>query len=164
LVRKKWRTSDMFFNVRRGCPVVGAKAASVPTLTSIGLDDVGVVATGVVVPDFSPTAFLMGRLAGVSALATVAVAATFFAVAVLAGRVARLAGVALFVAFFAAVLVGRLVGAERLAATALVGRFARLAGATFFATFFAVVFVARRDRTGRSVMVCTSLLAWEAPH
>src|ERR1700753_57066 len=36
LVRKKCRTSDMFFNRRREDWALGAKAASVPTLTSLG--------------------------------------------------------------------------------------------------------------------------------
>src|SRR6476620_1125394 len=39
LVRKKWRTSEMFFNRRRGCPPPEAKAASVPTLTSRGVGE-----------------------------------------------------------------------------------------------------------------------------
>src|SRR6476659_1367726 len=106
LVRKKWRTSEMFFNRRRDCPDPGAKAASVPTLISVGLAE----------------AF-----------------------------VARLTGGAV-------------------AATVLVGRFTRLAGLAFLAgtflagAFLPVVFVARRDRTGRSVMVCTSLLASDSSH
>src|SRR4029079_9306031 len=37
LVRKKWRTSEMFFNRRRGCPPPEAKAASVTTLSSRGV-------------------------------------------------------------------------------------------------------------------------------
>jgi hypothetical protein len=45
-------------------------------------------------------------------------------------------------------------------ATVLAADFARLAGLAFLVG----VFVARRDRTGRSVMVCTSLLASDSPH
>src|SRR6185312_6594623 len=37
LVRKKCRTSEMFFSRRRGCAEPEAKAASVPTLTSRSL-------------------------------------------------------------------------------------------------------------------------------
>src|SRR6185312_12558224 len=133
LVRKKWRTSEMFFNLRRVCPEPDAKAASVPTLTSIGLADGDVSVAGVVAPDFRPTAFLRGRLAGASAVAVARAAAAIreaaaFAAAVLVGRVACLAGAAFF--------------------------------AVFFATFLAADLVARADRTGRSLMVCTSLLVW----
>jgi len=39
-----------------------------------------------------------------------------------------------------------------------------LAPAFLAVVFLTVAFVARRDRTGRSVMVCTSLLASESPH
>ena len=45
LVRKKCRTSEMFFSRRRGCPEPEANAASVPTLTSRGLG-VGLGAAG----------------------------------------------------------------------------------------------------------------------
>ena len=105
LVRKKCRTSEMFFNRRRVCPVPEAKAASVPTLISVGL---------------------------------------------------------------AEAVVGRLVGGAA-AATVLAGRFTARRAPSWRPTFLAVVFltvafVARRDRTGRSVMVCTSLLASESPH
>jgi hypothetical protein len=65
-------------------------------------------------------------------------------------------------------VVGRLIGGAA-AATVLVGRFTCLAGAFLAAAFLAVVFLAVvfaacRDRTGRSVMVCTSLLASQSPH
>src|SRR3954470_3604174 len=75
LVRKKCRTSEMFFNRRRVCPVPGAKAASVPTLISVGLAEA-----------------VVGRLTGGAAAATV-----------LAGRFTFLAGAFLAGAFFAAV-------------------------------------------------------------
>src|SRR6478752_6910486 len=45
LVRKKCRTSEMFFSRRRGCPELAANAASVPTLTS-GALAVGLLAVG----------------------------------------------------------------------------------------------------------------------
>src|SRR5436190_17849846 len=95
----------MFFNRRRVCPVPEAKAASVPTLISVGLAEA-----------------VVGRLTGGAAAATV-----------LAGRFTRLAGAFLAAAF--------------------------LAGAFLAVAFLTVVFAACRDRTGRSVMVCTSLLA-----
>src|SRR6185295_7285241 len=71
LVRKKWRTSEMFFSRRRDCPEPGAKAASVPTLTSVGLADTVPAplvvpdfrATPLVVPDFRPTDLGLGRFA-----------------------------------------------------------------------------------------------------
>src|SRR5215813_5703999 len=61
LVRKKWRTSEMFFSFLRGCPVGEANAASVPTLISFGLaDEAGV---RLAVPDFNPTDLVLGRFA-----------------------------------------------------------------------------------------------------
>src|SRR3954454_15658846 len=105
LVRKKCRTSEMFFSRRRVCPVPGAKAASVPTLISVGLAEA-----------------VVGRLIGGAAAATV-----------LVGRFTCLAGAFLAAAFL---------------------------GVAFLAVvFLAVVFAACRDRPGRSVMLCTSLLA-----
>jgi hypothetical protein len=62
------------------------------------------------------------------------------------------AGAALTSVGLAAAVLVRLVAPD-FAATDLVLR--RLAAG---AAFLAVVFVARRDRTGRSLMVCTSLL------
>jgi len=55
LVRKKCRTSEMFFSRRRGCPEPEANAASVPTLTSRGL---GAGPARRVVVDFLAVAFL----------------------------------------------------------------------------------------------------------
>jgi hypothetical protein len=60
LVRKKCRTSEMFFKCRRGAPEPVAKAASVPTLTSRSL---GVGLARRVVVDFVAVASV--RLAGV---------------------------------------------------------------------------------------------------
>ena len=73
LVRKKCRTSEMFFSRRRGCPEPEAEAASVPMLTSRGSE--GLALRAVV------------RFADVDLLADV-----FFAGVVLAafdGRLAR---------------------------------------------------------------------------
>src|SRR6476620_5946666 len=78
LVRKKWRTSEMFFSRRRGCVEPAAKAASVPMLTSRGsaaLAGAGVVA----------------RLAGVDLLAGVFFAGVFLAGAFLTPVEDRLA-------------------------------------------------------------------------
>src|SRR6476660_2612877 len=69
LVRKKCRTSEMFFSRRRGCPELAANAASVPTLTSgalaVGLERRGAVAT----------VALAVRLAGVDLVVVVFLAA-----------------------------------------------------------------------------------------
>src|SRR3954453_21364996 len=75
LVRKKCRTSEMFFNRRRVAPVPGAKAASVPTLISVGLAEA-----------------VVGRLIGGAVAATV-----------LVGRFTCLAGAFLAAAFLAVV-------------------------------------------------------------
>src|SRR5262245_31958694 len=82
LVRKKWRTSEMFFNFRLDCPEPGANAASVPTLISAGL--AGLVApdfrpTDVVVPDLRPTDFAALRFAaGAGATGTAFATVVFF--------------------------------------------------------------------------------------
>src|SRR3954451_19283633 len=72
LVRKKCRTSEMFFKRRRGCPEPVAKAASVPTLTSRSL---GVGLPRRVVVDF--VAVASARLAGVDLSAVDFLAAAF---------------------------------------------------------------------------------------
>src|SRR6476661_1092573 len=78
LVRKKWRTSEMFFSRRRDCPEPGAKAASVPTLTSVGLADT--VLAPLVVPDFRPTDLGLPRFAAaVPTLTSVGLAAAVLA-------------------------------------------------------------------------------------
>ena len=74
LVRKKCRTSEMFLSRRRGCADPEAKAASVPTLTSGGLDALAMRA--------------VVRFAGTDLPA--AVVAVFFAAAFLATFVGRL--------------------------------------------------------------------------
>src|ERR1700742_3274502 len=84
LVRKKCRTSEMFFSRRRGCPDLEADAASVPTLTSRGLS-VG-PERRVVVADVA----LAVRLAGVDLAVVDFVAAALVAALVdLEGPLAR---------------------------------------------------------------------------
>src|SRR5262245_53389070 len=77
LVRKKCRTSEMFFSRRRCCPEPAANAASVPTLTSRGLA-VGLERRGA----FATVALATVGLAAVAlaAVAAVALAAVAFAV------------------------------------------------------------------------------------
>src|SRR6478736_428693 len=66
LVRKKWRTSEMFFSRRRDCPEPGAKAASVPTLTSVGL--AATVLARLVVPDFTAADLVLRRFAALTSV------------------------------------------------------------------------------------------------
>src|ERR1700750_1762120 len=69
LVRKKCRTSEMFFSRRRGCPELAANAASVPTLTSralaVGLLAVGLERRAALATVALATVALAVRLAGV---------------------------------------------------------------------------------------------------
>src|SRR5215813_11863543 len=69
LVRKKCRTSEMFFSRRRVCPERAANAASVPTLTSRGL------AAGLERRVALAAVALAARLAGVDLLVVVFLAA-----------------------------------------------------------------------------------------
>src|SRR6478736_4156218 len=94
LVRKKWRTSEMFFNRRRGCPPPEAKAASVPTLTSRGVGE-SFADRGSVSPPLRADVF-----AGFGAVSPPLVADVFVAVALVA------------VAFLVAALVVRFAGAD----------------------------------------------------
>src|SRR6478672_12476713 len=77
LVRKKCRTSEMFFSRGRVCPAPGADAASVPTVTSRG-SAVGPERRGALATVAFATVALAVRFAGVDLLVVV-----FLAVAVL---------------------------------------------------------------------------------
>src|SRR6476620_8961369 len=132
LVRKKWRTSEMFFNRRRGCPPPEAKAASVPTLTSRGVGE-SFADRGSVSPPVRADVLVGGALlpdvlvADVSVGVAFLVADAFVAVALVA------------VAFLVAALV------------------VRFAGADLPPAVFVVAFEGLLARTGRSVMARTSL-------
>src|SRR6476646_5617198 len=136
LVRKKWRTSEMFFNRRRGCLPPEAKAASVPTLTSRGVGE-SFADRGSVSPPLRADVFAgfgavspplrADVLVGVALVPDVLVADAFVAVALVA------------VAFLVAALV------------------VRFAGADLPPAVFVVAFEGLLARTGRSVMARTSL-------
>src|SRR4029079_3189980 len=93
LVRKKWRTSEMFFNRRRGCPPPEAKAASVPTLTSRGVGE-SFADRGSVSPPLTadvlvgvhlvPDVLVADVLVGLAFLVTALVADAFVALALVA--------------------------------------------------------------------------------
>src|SRR6185312_15691743 len=153
LVRKKWRTSEMFFSRRRDCPEPGAepgaKAASVPTLTSVGLADTVLAplvvpdfrATPLVVPDFRPTDLGLVRFAAaVPTLTSVGLAAAVLARLVVLDLgatdlvVRRFA--ALAVVGLAAAVLARLVVPDFTGTDLVLRRFA--AGTAFLAVVFVV--------------------------
>src|SRR6185312_6962940 len=108
LVRKKWRTSEMFFNRRRGCPPPEAKAASVPTLTSRGVGE-SFADRGSVSPPLRADVFAGYVLVGLAFLVTAVVADALVAVAFLvAALVVRLAGADLPPAVFVVAFEGLL--------------------------------------------------------
>src|SRR6478735_5932986 len=131
LVRKKWRTSEMFFNRRRGCPPPEAKAASVPTLTSRGVGE-SFADRGSVSPPLRADVF-----AGFGAVSPPL-------------RADVLVGVALVPDVLVADV---LVGLAFLVAALVV----RFAGADLPPAVFVVAFEGLLARTGRSVMARTSL-------
>src|SRR6476619_1194712 len=105
LVRKKWRTSEMFFNRRRGCPPPEAKAASVPTLTSRGVGE-SFADRGSVSPPLRADV-----LVGVALVPDVLVADVSVGVAFLVAD-AFVAVALVAVAFLVAALVVRFAGAD----------------------------------------------------
>src|SRR6478736_1716617 len=105
LVRKKWRTSEMFFNRRRGCPPPEAKAASVPTLTSRGVGE-SFADRGSVSPPLRADVF-----AGFGAVSPPLVADVSVGVAFLVAD-AFVAVALVAVAFLVAALVVRFAGAD----------------------------------------------------
>jgi len=131
-VRKKWRTSEMFFNRRRGCPPPEAKAASVPTLTSRGVGE-SFADRGSVSPPLRADV-----LVGVALVPDVLVADVSVGVAFLVAD-AFVAVALVAVAFLVAALV------------------VRFAGADLPPAVFVVAFEGLLARTGRSVMARTSL-------
>src|SRR6478609_5328508 len=131
LVRKKWRTSEMFFNRRRGCPPPEAKAASVPTLTSRGVGE-SFADRGSVSPPLRADVF-----AGFGAVSPPLRADVLVGVALVPDVLVADALVA--VAFLVAALV------------------VRFAGADLPPAVFVVAFEGLLARTGRSVMARTSL-------
>src|SRR6185312_6271047 len=131
LVRKKWRTSEMFFNRRRGCPPPEAKAASVPTLTSRGVGE-SFADRGSVSPPLRADVFVGVALVSHVLVADVLVGLAFLVTAVVADALVA-------VAFLVAALM------------------VRFAGADLPPAVFVVAFEGLLARTGRSVMARTSL-------
>src|SRR6476661_2245746 len=131
LVRKKWRTSEMFFNRRRGCPPPEAKAASVPTLTSRGVGE-SFADRGSVSPPLRADVF-----AGFGAVSPPLRADVLVGVALVPDVL--VADVSVGVAFLVAASV------------------VRFAGADLPPAVFVVAFEGLLARTGRSVMARTSL-------
>src|SRR6185503_146987 len=131
LVRKKWRTSEMFFNRRRGCPPPEAKAASVPTLTSRGVGE-SFADRGSVSPPLRADVF-----AGFGAVSPPLRADVLVGVALVPDVL--VADVSVAVAFLVAAFV------------------VRFAGADLPPAVFVVAFEGLLARTGRSVMARTSL-------
>src|SRR6478672_8518242 len=142
LVRKKWRTSEMFFNRRRGCPPPEAKAASVPTLTSRGVGE-SFADRGSVSPPLRADVF-----AGFGAVSPPLRADVLVGVALVPDVL--VADVSVGVAF----LVADAFVAVAFLVAALVVRFA---GADLPPAVFVVAFEGLLARTGRSVMARTSL-------
>src|SRR6476620_1107202 len=136
LVRKKWRTSEMFFNRRRGCPPPEAKAASVPTLTSRGVGE-SFADRGAVSPPLGADVLVGVALVPDVLVADVSVGLAFLVTALVADAFVAVALVA--VAFLVAALV------------------VRFAGADLPPAVFVVAFEGLLARTGRSVMARTSL-------
>src|SRR6476620_5804767 len=147
LVRKKWRTSEMFFNRRRGCPPPEAKAASVPTLTSRGVGE-SFADRGSVSPPLRADVF-----AGFGAVSPPLRADVLVGVALLPDVL--VADVSVGVAFLVAdAFVAVALVAVAFLVAALVVRFA---GADLPPAVFVVAFEGLLARTGRSVMARTSL-------